>query len=120
MKTSYFTSKKWHGMNAVAISQGVPEWYKGRVYKVLAPPWWLVKEKDFEKYKREYWKILSRLDPEDVYRELGEDAVLLCWEKDPTNCHRRIVAEWFKETLGIDVPELGTESEEKFEQISLF
>jgi hypothetical protein len=50
--------------------------------------------------------------------------VLLCWEVPPVTapqpipqagltmigrsnwCHRRLVAVWFKQTLGIDVPEL--------------
>jgi len=119
MKTSYFSSKlwQWHGKNAVAISQGIPEWYKGRVYKDLAPSWNLVKIKDAEEYTRRYKEeVLNRLDPKKVYKDLGDDAILLCWEKPGEFCHRRLVAEWLEETLGIKVPELGFE----IEQISLF
>jgi hypothetical protein len=117
VKTSYFSSKLWHGKNAVAISQGVPQWYKGRVYKALAPSWELVKIKDVAEYTRRYKKeVLSKLDPKQVYKHLGEDAILLCWEKPGEFCHRRLVAEWLEEALGIKVPELGYE----IEQISLF
>lgn len=95
-------------MNAVAISQGVPKWYKGKVYKKLAPSWALVKIEDEKEYVRRYkYEVLDRLDPAQVLKELGEDAVLLCWEKPGEFCHRRIVAEWLEEELGIEVPELG-------------
>ncbi len=95
-------------MNAVAISQGVPKWYKGKVYKKLAPSWALVKIEDEKEYVRRYkYEVLDRLDPAQVLKELGEDAVLLCWEKPGEFCHRRIVAEWLEGELGIEVPELG-------------
>jgi len=95
-------------MNAVAISQGVPKWYKGKVYKKLAPSWALVKVEDEKEYVRRYkYEVLDRLDPAQVLKELGEDAVLLCWEKPGEFCHRRIVAEWLEGELGIEVPELG-------------
>jgi hypothetical protein len=116
VKTSYFSSKLWYDKNAVAISQGVPGWYKGRVYKSLAPSWELVRIKDTEEYTRRYREeVLNRLDPKKVYKDLG-DAILLCWEKPGEFCHRRLVAEWLEETLGIKVPELGFE----VDQISLF
>ena len=48
---------------------------------------------------------LSKLDPATVYADLGEDAVLLCWEENSgAFCHRRRVAEWLGETLGVLVP----------------
>lgn len=107
MKTSYFSSKLWHGKNAVAISRGIPEWYKGRVYKALAPSWDLVRINDTEEYTRRYRnEVLNRLDPKKVYKDLGDDAILLCWEKPGDFCHRRIVAEWLENELGIIVPEI--------------
>jgi hypothetical protein len=36
--------------------------------------------------------------------------VLACWEPPEAHtpwCHRGLVSAWFKDTLGIDVPELG-------------
>ena len=88
------------------------------MFKALAPGGWFNKVgfADYEKLYRE--EILGRLDARRTFDELvaladGAEPVLLCWEKPPltqTNwCHRRMVAEWFAEKIGIDVPELTTE-----------
>jgi uncharacterized protein (DUF488 family) len=55
------------------------------------------------------------IDPDEVLRHLeklgaGHENILLCFEKDRTHCHRGLVAEWFHETRGITVPELGTDA----------
>ena len=34
-----------------------------------------------------------------------KDKVILCWEKDPTNCHRRMLAKWLEDNLKISIPE---------------
>jgi hypothetical protein len=61
-------------------------------------------------------EVLAPLDPQQVWNELhqiasGAEPVLQCFERppfDPKNwCHRRLVAAWFKERLGHDVPELN-------------
>lgn len=108
MNTSYFSSKAWHGKNAVAISRGVPKWFKGRAYMALAPSWELVRIKDKDVYTKRYTaEVLNKLEPHKVVKELGDDAVLLCWERSGEFCHRRLVAEWLRATLGIEVSELG-------------
>jgi uncharacterized protein (DUF488 family) len=56
---------------------------------------------------RYYEETLSTLDPQTVYDELGEDAILLCFEKPPTFCHRHLVAKWLEFHLGKPVRELG-------------
>ena len=72
----------------------------------LAPSWNLIKEKDEEIYTRRYYdEVLSKLDPRQVYEELGPNAILLCWEAPGEFCHRRLVAQWLSENLGIDIPE---------------
>ncbi len=54
-------------------------------------------------YVQEYWnQVLSKLDPEKVYREL-DNSVLLCYEDNDLFCHRHIVAYWFEILLGVDV-----------------
>lgn len=68
-------------------------------------------------------EVLARLDPMDVVLRLvalaesvygpGTAPVLLCWEKNPDTdpqdfCHRRLVASFLEEALGIDVPEIKT------------
>ncbi|MFD1428490.1 DUF488 family protein, N3 subclade [Kroppenstedtia sanguinis] len=82
----------------VSIARGTPRWYKGRCYPDLMPEWeWLNATR--EEYDREFQKRLESLDPKRVIRELGENAVLLCWCKHNAGCHRRLVAEWLEETL---------------------
>jgi hypothetical protein len=91
--TSNFGKSAKHP-DAVAISQGVPRFYKGRRYMSLAPPRWLLKAKDPELFDREYRKQLEALDAKQVAEELGPDAILLCWESFNVRCHRRLVASW--------------------------
>jgi uncharacterized protein (DUF488 family) len=105
MQTSYFAKTKNH-QRAVSIARSSPRWFKGRRYMQLAPPWSLVKMEDEEEYTKEYRKILDKLDPAMVLEDLGEGAILLCWEKAGEFCHRRLVAEWLEEHLGITVNEI--------------
>jgi len=65
--------------------------------------------KDPELFDREYRKQLDTLDAGQVSEDLGPGVVLLCWESFNMRCHRRLVAEWLEEKLGIVVPELGHE-----------
>lgn len=117
MKTSnYFT---YRGQGRVSISRtvpkGVPEGYHS--FKQLAPGAWIFDQNEklsrreyHERYRRE---VLARLNPRMTYDALcrltaPHEPVLLCWE-DLTRpeqwCHRRLVAEWLEEELGIAVPE---------------
>ena len=96
----------------MAISQGVPRFYRVKRYLPLAPPRWLLKAKDPELFNREYRNQLELLDAKQVAEELGPNAILLCWESFNVRCHRRLVAEWLEEKLGIVVPELGHERAE--------
>jgi uncharacterized protein DUF488 len=109
--TSNFALRGKHP-DAVAISQGVPRFYAGKRYMPLAPPRWLLKAKDPELFDQEYRKQLGSLDAKRVAEELGPNAILLCWESFNVRCHRRLVAEWLEERLGIVVPELGHEPSE--------
>ena len=110
MKTSYF-AKYRDGANGVSIALFPPKGYKGRRYMKLAPPEWLLRayksKPDEEQYKKDYDEhVLSKLDPRQVYDDLGENAVLLCYEAPGKFCHRRLVAEWLERCLGIKIPEL--------------
>ena len=70
----------------------------------------------YDPYRHAYFReILGTLDPVRVYAELialagGHEPVLLCFERPPLTrdnwCHRRMVAEWFGDQLGLDIPEL--------------
>jgi len=54
-----------------------------------------------------YEEVLSKLDPKTVYDELGEDAVIMCWESSEKFCHRHIVADWLEQQLGIKIKEIS-------------
>lgn len=110
MKTSsYF--KEGTNKNAVSIAGKAPDWYKGREYKKLAPKYGFFKkykeDGDIDAYTESYYaEVLDELDPKEVYEELGEDAVLLCWEPYNKFCHRFLVAEWLKKELDVEIREI--------------
>lgn len=56
-----------------------------------------------ENYQKE---VLDKLNAKTVYEELGEDAVLLCWENTEKFCHRHLVAKWLENELGVEITEL--------------
>ena len=94
------------GITPVAISRGVPRWYKGRREWRLAP----AREKLWipdDEFTRYYDALLAALDPRRLWEELtGSGPVaLLCWEKPGEPCHRRDVAAWFERHLGVVVEE---------------
>lgn len=104
IKTSYL-AKAGKLPNAVSIAKGQPKWLPEiKTYQVLAPSWKLVNRESYS-YEQYYEEVLKRLDPLKVAEHL-DGKILLCWEKDPTHCHRRYVARWLQENLGIEVPEL--------------
>jgi hypothetical protein len=110
MKTSYF-SKAGTLSDSVSIARTVPIGWKGKRYIELAPPWELIQQYKvdldcvlFENHYKTF--VLDKLDPEFVYNQLGDNAILLCWEGKGKFCHRRLVAKWFEKHLSISVPEL--------------
>lgn len=110
MYTSNF-SKKGNDPKSVAICAKVPEFFQGRHYKELAPSWSIFKEYketlDAQRYTERYEKeILGNLDPLQVWNDLGEDAILLCYESKEQFCHRRLVAKWFFNELNRKVYEI--------------
>ena len=110
MNTSYY-SKSASSPNAVSIAGRAPTWYKGREYKKLAPKYWFFKkykeDGDEKFYTEQYQKeVLDKLDVQTVFNELGEDAILLCWESPEKFCHRHLVANWLNKNLDIKVTEL--------------
>lgn len=124
MKTSYYgriNSKAYEQFKkyGVQISANARYW-NGPKYEPLFPTWEMIRCNDEEKYEQMYREqILSKLDPLEVYNDLGEDAILLCYESiakiesGETFCHRHIVARWLEEELGkqygieVKIEELG-------------
>ena len=106
MQTANYATAKGNA-NAVSISMGKPAWYRGRSFSALAPLGYMMKMKSMEFADAYRSRVLNNLNAEEVFRMLGNDAVLLCFEPFNVQCHRRLVAEWLEEKLGIEVPELG-------------
>jgi len=108
MWTSHYAAVKQlpPDVEPVAISRGIPTWYRGRREQCLAPSWAMLKMPPAE-YDAHFAQILAGLDPRAVLDRLGDQAVLLCWERPNVRCHRRAVAEWFERELGVIVPEFG-------------
>lgn len=101
--------------NAVAISVAMPHWYKGKVYRPLAPSWEIVRDVKSGKitdarYDIMYMDLIKhrKLNAFKVVEVLGENAIILCYEAPGEHCHRRLVAEWIKQETGIDIPEKFT------------
>jgi hypothetical protein len=106
--------------NVVSIAGYPPKWFKGESYPALAPKLWFFRkykeDGDAIFYKQKYIEeVLSVLDPQKVYDDLGHDTIIVCWEsgqagvphdKQENFCHRHIVAEWLENSLGITIPEL--------------
>ena len=116
MQTSSFYL--YSGPGRISIARTAPAHITGfRTYRALAPGAWLFDPKyraDNITYRERYLReVLAPLDPSRVWDELyalaeGHEPVLLCHEhlrKPGETCHRRLVAEWFRQTLGRDVPE---------------
>lgn len=115
MKTSNFFHYRGPGRVSIARSEprGTPGGY--RKYKALAPTREMLRM-DYNRYRDLYFgEILRPLSPLKVVDDLrdltgGAEPVLLCWEditKPGQWCHRRMVAEWLQDRLGIDIPEIG-------------
>lgn len=106
MQTSNFATFRGScNPNLVSIALWPPRGWCGRRYKALAPRGKMM-TLDEASYREAYQKILDGLDPQEVFEDLGEDAILLCWEAPGAFCHRRLVAEWLEEKLGVQVLEL--------------
>ena len=114
VETSSFRKSKGDP-RCVAISVSVPKGYSNRRCKKLAPPYFMVKksksgemtDEEFERLFKEH--VLDKLDANEILAEIGDDAILLCWEKPRQFCHRTLVAEWLSEELGIEVKERESE-----------
>jgi hypothetical protein len=123
MKTGCYAT--YRGDKGIGISLSVPKFWSGDTYKILAPTPYILGAKKSGKIDEDYYTylyhrdVLSKLDPKRIYEDL-KDNVILCWEKPGTFCHRRIVAKWLEDELGIEVPEWNKKDEIVNKHKSLF
>lgn len=97
--------------NAVGISGLAPEGWEGRRYKKLAPKRWIydeyAKTGNVVQYTLDYsLSVLAQLDRSEVLSELGDGAILLCYEQPWQFCHRKLVSSWLSKEPGVIVREL--------------
>jgi hypothetical protein len=117
VKTSSF-EQSGDDLDAVSIALTLPDGFTGKVYERLIPPGqlvWPYKANliSSKTYTEQYLKRLSRLSPSRTALELERlvrgEPILLCHcdlHKRPF-CHRRVVAKWLEDALGIVIPELN-------------
>ena len=90
---------------AISIARFPPKWFYGDSFPALRPPP-LESLLAWDEYAAFYHdRVLSRLDPVDVARDLNRGSILLCWCPKGANCHRVLVREWFN-AVGIKCKEL--------------
>ncbi len=141
MKTSYYAKLKNIDTTkylpiAISGDEGKLVGFQGRAERKLSPysffKSWKARENEIEEmkdyisqneYKRLkeenqddyiekfYNKVLKPLDPAEIYNFLGDNAVLLCFEKPTEFCHRFLVASWLEMELGVEIDELGFEND---------
>lgn len=95
------------------ISNSAPAGIQLPKLKEFVPPWPLVKAYkqtgDWAEFSRLYVRFLDRLCADDVFHILPTgDCVLLCYERDPSVCHRSLLAEWLKTRFNIEAREWGS------------
>lgn len=140
MKTSYYANLKnidTTKFTPIAISgdEGKLVGFEGRGERKLSPytffKSWKARENEIEKMKDQisqeeycklkeenqndyiekfYNKVLKQLSPSEIYSSVGENAVLLCFEKPTEFCHRFLVASWLELNLGVEIDEYGFEN----------
>lgn len=118
MKTSYFGKRGKPEELCISIARSQP---KNKNYPIeieLMPTWDMIK-KGYG--YAEYVDLLKfrKVDPHKILKKYSNN-ILLCWEKDRSNCHRGFLARWIKETIGVSVEEFGEETEGNEDQESLF
>lgn len=110
--TSYFGNIKNlpDGYKLICISRICPKGMKIKMYGKLAPSQSLLTDYksgllSWEEYTNRYKEeTLSLLSPQKVVEELGNNVILLCYEKPEDNCHRHIIRDWLN-SAGFEICE---------------
>ena len=125
--TSYFSSPKVKQFDGYKISIARYGSIVAFNSIILAPPESILREYknekiDFEVYKKLYLMQLEEAGIEAIKKQFQDmlktvenfigkdnadkDIVLLCYEKNPKECHRSIFADWWQEKTGEIIKEL--------------
>lgn len=108
--TGYFAKETMYreaGLVPVSIARYPAKGYRGYKCPVLAPTGQMLHMHEARYVPMYNETILGKLDPvrlEEELRKLGENVVLLCFERPSDFCHRQLVAKWLRHN-GIDCEE---------------
>jgi uncharacterized protein (DUF488 family) len=72
------------------------------------------KEITERQYTIRYNRILEKLNPNKVIKDLPDKSILLCWEEPGDFCHRQLVARWLNKVPGVTVFEYAERRLEDF------
>lgn len=114
--TSYYANirKLPRYIEPLGISVGKNKYFPMLRYDLRLAPTFPMLRMPREEYDKRMRARLERLDAEQVYNSFPDKVALICYEKYNDWCHRRMVAEWLEDELGIVVPEYGLKREESF------
>ena len=98
----------------ISISRGAPRWrlpFRFKRLGELAPDDHTWAQEDVKEYEASYARQLEEIGAEAILARVKQisdnmPAVLLCWEKPGEWCHRRMLADFLRERVGLVVPEL--------------
>lgn len=117
--TSYY-ARNSANEKSVSISASAPDYFKGPRMAELTPSWDLLnsfKEGNINQveYGELYIELLKSRDltAQKIYDSIHDETILLCYEKAGEFCHRRVLAEWLEDELGVEIKEWQTEEELK-------
>lgn len=113
MYTGYYAKTKKYeeaGLKPVAVSGKVPPFFKGDRIKEFAPRFetfsrWKNKEITNEEYETEYRDYLNTLNKDSICKYLGNNIILICYEKSGDFCHRHTLARWLMDNFCVEVIE---------------
>lgn len=116
--TSYFAKQaKRNDENTAyaSIAVGMPKYELAHELRhvMSIKPYGVFGKYHGEEYKQKYFERLDRIGVERICDELmavqgdKENLVLMCYEKDPNECHRRMFAEWWYARTGEIIEEMS-------------
>ena len=117
MKTSFFKQLKNDQIPGVVSISLLPSGNNLVLfeYKSLCPNWKLSEKFKLKKinedfFYEEFYEQLNMLNPKETYENIltlvkGYEPVLMTHGNKTKFCHRHIVAEWFENSLGLEIQE---------------
>ena len=126
--TSYYAGYRPEYGVAVRTSVGSPRWWEGDLEHIRRiSPYGVFGEAEGAEYERRYIERLDQIDLESLAQRFAEISarhdsrplVLLCFERDPADCHRSMLARWLEARGFGPVPEAGESDVPSMGQMTL-